>query len=76
MARVPEVAREKTLLARGIHCCPIFSLPNSLYYEYMYIYEGVEIIYYHHYYLMMVRVNYLLYKTEAVRTYWLPKQAS
>jgi hypothetical protein len=34
MARMPKVAREKFLLARGIHCCPYF-LPRRtlIYYE-------------------------------------------
>jgi hypothetical protein len=43
-----------------------------LYYEY-YIY-GVEIGYHH--YQMMMRLNNFLYKPEAVRSYWLPTQAS
>jgi hypothetical protein len=56
MARMPKVARNKILLTRGIHCCPNFFRPISLYYEvYMYyIYDGVEIVYDYHYYQMML----------------------
>jgi hypothetical protein len=38
---------------------------------------GIQIVCDYHYYQMMLRVNnFFLYKQEAVRSYWLPKEAS
>jgi hypothetical protein len=39
-------------------------------------YKGLEIVYDYYYYQMMLGVNNFLNKWEAVRSYWLPKQAS
>jgi hypothetical protein len=36
----------------------------------------VKIVNDYHYYQMMLRMNIFLYKLEAARSYWLPKQAS
>jgi hypothetical protein len=40
------------------------------------MYEGVQTVCDYHYYQIMLRVNNFVYKPEAVKRYWLPKQAS
>jgi hypothetical protein len=60
MARVTEVAHEKMFLARGILCCPMFSRPSLLCYEY---YVKAQILYMI-IVTTMLRLNIFFYKNQ------------
>jgi hypothetical protein len=64
--------------ACGTHCCPSFFLNKHccIIKKVFSVYECVGIAYDYHYYKMKLRVNNFLHKLEAVRSYWLPKQAA
>jgi hypothetical protein len=74
--RTQSGTREDFLGTRRSLLSQFLFRPTTLYYEYENLYEGVEIVYDYHYYQMTMRMNNFLYMPNAVKSYWLSKQAS